>query len=77
MSAGRSAIEDRHETDPDAVRRIMAAVIGAEPRFTLDYADVVASGDLVRLNPLAGEIRLLIAARLGRARLIDNLGARI
>ena len=67
----------RHETDPDAVRRVMAEVIGAEPRFTLDYADVVASGDLIRLNPLAGEIRLLIAARLGRARLIDNLGARI
>jgi pantoate--beta-alanine ligase len=77
LSTGRSAIEESHETDPDAVRRVMAEVIDAEPRFTLDYADVVASGDLVRLNPLAGEIRLLIAARLGRARLIDNLGARI
>jgi pantoate--beta-alanine ligase len=77
LMAGRSAIEDDHETDADAVRRIMVAVIDREPLFTLDYADVVASSDLVRLNPLAGEIRLLIAARLGRARLIDNLGARI
>ena len=62
---------------PTRCAAVMAAVIDKEPLLTLDYADVVASGDLVRLTPLAGEIRLLIAARLGRARLIDNLGARI
>jgi pantothenate synthetase len=55
----------------------MAGVIDNEPLLTLEYADVVAAGDLARMYPLAGEIRLLIAARLGRARLIDNLGARI
>jgi pantoate--beta-alanine ligase len=77
LLAGRSAIERDGETDPDAVRQAMSAVIDAEPLFTLDYADVVASTDLARISPLAGEIRLLIAARLGRARLIDNLGARI
>jgi pantothenate synthetase len=42
----------------------------------LEYADVVAA-DLRRLTVLAGELRLLIAARLGRARLIDNMGANI
>jgi pantoate--beta-alanine ligase len=77
LVAGRSAIEEDRETDPDRVRRTMAEIINAEPLFTLEYADVVAASDLVRLYPLAGEVRLLIAARLGRARLIDNLGARI
>lgn len=44
---------------PDPGRR-MAEVMAGEPRATLDYAEVV--GD-----------RLLIAARIGGARLIDNL----
>jgi pantothenate synthetase len=28
-------------------------------------------------DPLAGELRLLIAARFSKARLIDNVGARV
>jgi len=31
--------------------------------------------DLTPINPLSGKLRLLIAAVLGRARLIDNLEA--
>jgi pantoate--beta-alanine ligase len=77
LLVGLSVIEEDRETDPDVVRRTMAGVIDNEPLLTLEYADVVAAGDLARMYPLAGEIRLLIAARLGRARLIDNLGARI
>jgi pantoate--beta-alanine ligase len=77
LLAGRSAIEVDGQTDPAAVRATMAAIVGAEPLFALDYAEVVAPGDLTRRCPIAGEVRLLIAARLGRARLIDNLGARI
>jgi pantoate--beta-alanine ligase len=77
LLAGRSAIEVDRQTDPDVVRATMAEIVRAEPLFTLDYAEVVAPGDLVRPNRIAGEVRLLIAARLGHARLIDNLGARI
>jgi pantoate--beta-alanine ligase len=61
------------ERDATTVRRGMAAVVTAEPQFTLDYADVRAP-DLQPIDPLRGELRLLLAARLGRARLIDNLG---
>lgn len=44
----------------DDPRRVMAEVVASEPLATLDYAEVV--GD-----------RLLIAARIGGVRLIDNL----
>ena len=51
----------------------MADFIAAESRFDLVYAEVRAA-DLKPIDPLHGELRLLIAAQLGRARLIDNLG---
>jgi pantoate--beta-alanine ligase len=76
LVAARAAIEDG-ERDPEAVRAVMTGVVAAEPLFTLDYADVVSAADLTAVSPLAGEVRLLIAARLGRARLIDNMGAKI
>jgi pantoate--beta-alanine ligase len=75
LEAGRRLIEEDGETDPAAVRAAMASVVAAEPRFTLDYAEVVNAADLTIPPVLAGELRLLIAARLGRARLIDNVGA--
>ncbi len=61
------------ERDATAVRETMAAVVAAEPRFDLDYAEV-RTADLQTIDTLYGDLRLLIAARLGRARLIDNLG---
>jgi pantoate--beta-alanine ligase len=75
LLAGRDAIERGGERRPQAVRSAMAAVVGREPRFTPGYAEVVNAADLSPMDPLTGEVRLLIAARLGRARLIDNLGA--
>jgi pantoate--beta-alanine ligase len=53
---------------------MMAAVVGAEPLATLDYADVVDATTLEPMDPLAGELRLLAAVAFGKARLIDNVG---
>ncbi len=73
IGAGRIEAGER---DRGKVGAAMAEPVIAEARFTLDYAEVRAA-DLQPIDPLRGELRLLIAARLGRARLIDNLGVRV
>ena len=73
LLAGRAAV-DAGERDPAAVRAVMAALVAAEPLAALDYAEAVDAHTLQVPDRLTGEARLLIAARLGRARLIDNVG---
>ena len=65
------------ERDPAAVEAAMAAVLDAEPLAERDYAAAVDAETLAPVDPLAGEVRLLVAARLGRPRLLDNLGVSV
>ena len=51
--------------DVDHASEVMAGTVAAEPLAQLDYAEVVETDH---------EYRLLIAARVGTTRLIDNLG---
>ncbi len=53
---------------------LVADLIAAEPLAELDYVEVVDPPPLRRPDRLAGEVRLLVAARFGRPRLLDNLG---
>jgi pantoate--beta-alanine ligase len=76
LERARAAIEENHEHDPLRLETMMRDAVSAEKRFQLDYAVVRDSDDLSPLTIITGEVRLLIAARLGRARLIDNLGAK-
>jgi pantoate--beta-alanine ligase len=76
LQAGVAAIA-AGERAAAAVRATMRATLGAEPLAAVDYADVVDAATLATVDPLRGEVRLLVAARFGRARLIDNLGATI
>jgi len=73
LLAGRAAVE-AGERDPAAVRQAMEATLAAEPLVAPDYVAVVDAADLHVPDRLDGELRLLVAARLGRTRLIDNLG---
>ncbi len=73
LEAGRAAVL-AGETDPAAVRAVMAARIVAEPLAELDYAEVVDAATFEVPDPLQGTLRLLAAVRFGRARLIDNVG---
>jgi pantoate--beta-alanine ligase len=75
LLAGKRAVEDDSLTDPDAVVATMVASLRKHPEFELDYAEVVDPEDLTRPRPIRTEVRLCIAARLGRARLIDNVSA--
>jgi pantoate--beta-alanine ligase len=62
------------ERNPAQVSRRMAAVVTAEPRANLDYAAAVDPHTLCEPDRLGPHTRLLIAARLGPTRLIDNCG---
>ena len=73
LQAGRNAVVEGSR-DPDEVEAVMAGVLAAEPNASPDYSAVVDAATLDRPDVLAGELRLLVAARVGRARLIDNMG---
>jgi pantoate--beta-alanine ligase len=75
LLAGKRAVEDDRLTDPAEVVDTMVAALDKHPEFALDYAEVVDPEDLSRPRRIRGEVRLCIAARLGRARLIDNVQA--
>ena len=73
LLAGAEAVAEGVRSG-DAVSAVMGSLIRAEPLAELDYAEVV---DPVSLEPrvhLEGEVRLLVAAKLGAPRLLDNLG---
>ena len=74
LVAGAAAIA-AGERSAAAVRGLVADLISAEPLAALDYAEVVDADTLQEVDPLTGKLRLLAAARFGRARLIDNEGA--
>lgn len=73
LSEARKLV-DAGEQDTDLLRATLARTIASEPRAHLDYADVCDPNTmlpLARVEP--GQAALLvIAARVGPARLIDN-----
>src|SRR5512143_1283273 len=58
--------------EPEKLRNKMRAVVRTEPGVTIDYAEVADAETLQPLETAKGRIVLLIAARLGSTRLIDN-----
>jgi pantoate--beta-alanine ligase len=72
LQVGARAFDDRSAVGVEVVRRAMTEVIAAEPRATLDYADVCDPDTFEPLTELRAPALLAIAARVGPARLIDN-----
>jgi pantoate--beta-alanine ligase len=75
LAAGATALASG--ADSRGVELAMAGVVAGEPLADLDYAVVVGADDLEPADAASGRpLRLLIAARVGPVRLIDNLDPR-
>jgi pantoate--beta-alanine ligase len=69
MQAARSAVAD----GPDAVRRQAAAVLADEAGISVDYLALVEPTGLREVgSSYVGDALLLVAAKVGKTRLIDN-----
>ena len=72
LSAAATLVR-RGERDPNVLRAEMAKRIGAEPLAKLEYVAVVDDRTWEEMGRIDGPARALVAARVGSARLIDNL----
>lgn len=72
LQAGRRAFEAHPKERPLAVTQAMTQAVLEEPRAQLEYAEVRDPNSFTRLEELHVPALLLIAARVGPARLIDN-----
>ena len=61
------------ERDGNVLRAEMAKRIGAEPLARIDYVAAVDERTFAEIDALDGPARALVAARVGRTRLIDNV----
>ncbi len=66
-------------TSPDGIERTMKDVLSSVPDLSVDYASAVLADSLQRPSSFddGADIVLLIAARLGSTRLIDNMTCRV
>lgn len=68
VSAGERSVAE--------VEAVVAGAIDAEPEAELDYAALVHAATLEPASSVGGEQRLLVAARFGTTRLLDNIAIR-
>jgi pantoate--beta-alanine ligase len=61
------------ERAAERLREAVRATIASEPRVALEYVHVVDPEELVELEVVGGAALVLIAARVGATRLIDNV----
>ena len=75
LEAGAALVQSG-VTSGAVVEAEMAAVIATATLAKVDYTAAVSASTLTADGPLQGDIRLLVAVRFGKARLIDNIGCR-
>ena len=73
LDAGLAAIAEGVR-EPAAVEEVMRSVLADATHGTVDYAAAVPADTLVAAGPLTGAVRLLLAVKFSKARLIDNDG---
>jgi pantoate--beta-alanine ligase len=60
-------------TEPQKLKHAMQSLLQEEPGLAVDYLEVAGPEDLTPLLSAAAGMVILIAVRLGRTRLIDNI----
>ena len=69
------ALAETGERDADIVRAHVTDMIATEPLVSApDYVAIVDAHSLQPLTELAGDVRIILAAQVGRPRLLDNIG---
>jgi pantoate--beta-alanine ligase len=61
------------ERDPLRLQNVMRKVLESEPLANVDYAEVVDAGTFEPVTRIRGNCYVLLAVRIGKTRLIDNL----
>jgi pantoate--beta-alanine ligase len=72
---GKRAIDEEGVRDASTVRAQMCEVLAREPLVVADYAEVREPETFEPVAEVTARVRLLVAARVGPARLIDNVAA--
>lgn len=72
LAAGRARLE-AGERDPEQVLRAVRARIEETEGVELDYAELVDADNIEPIDRVRGRVLLAVAARVGPARLIDNI----
>lgn len=72
LAAGEELIANG-VAEPETIKRKMRAVLAREKGVEVDYVEIVNPDSLAPLGTLTDRMVLLVAARLGSIRLIDNL----
>ena len=62
---------------PRAIETTVRSIVGDQPLVALEYAEVRDARTLEPVTRLVGEVVLAVAAKVGRARLIDNVVLRV
>jgi pantoate--beta-alanine ligase len=65
------------ERSARAVETRVRSIVGDQPLVALEYAEVRDARTLEPVEELTGEVVLAVAAKVGRARLIDNVVLRV
>lgn len=72
LLAGEAAIRSG-ESDAEIVRETIRSVLLGEKAVSVDYIEIADPESLIPVKKAENRIALLVAARIGRTRLIDNL----
>ena len=72
LQKARSIIKSETK-DSQIVIEKMLAVLNQAPSITIEYIEIVDADTMQKLNPITGQALIAIAAKIGSARLIDNI----